>query len=294
MMNDISGKMASKDDMDDMKKSIKKSFQESLDQISNKYDRKFEETDKAISEIRGMITELKDKANQGEGNDVETRSPPPKKSRVENGRSASVDRGAHHRQSTRIDAVKDEVNNKLNRRVTVSNFMNNSSKEDREKRINIFLDGLGKKSNYGAYEVFAKGPTGSEVVIQFATKELAGQFVRDNIEEIKKFKVPGKANVLHSAFFNLHKDGEQWKIYHATRFLAKNFATSAKFGSMEVKGQKHKGLISIADFDVVRIRIDFEGDIDYTLIKANIEDIGTEDLEDTISELIKLFTLQFK
>ena len=83
--------------------------------------------------------------------------------------------------------MKDEVKEKLERRVTVGGFLGNSRKDVREAAVNGFVPSLGTMGNYGKYEVFAKGATGPEAVIQMESREQASQFIKDNLEAIKLF-----------------------------------------------------------------------------------------------------------
>jgi hypothetical protein len=184
------------------------------------------------------------------------------------------------------------VRAKLEKRVTVSGFLNNSSKEDRESPMNKFLGGLGTIANYGDYKVFAKGATGSEVVIEFSCKEVAKQFVIDNLKEIKTFKVEGKSGETRRTFFNRHLDEDQWKVYHATRLLAASLA--GKMTHLEFKAFKHKGIVSVNDFDAIKIKVGTDGNLDFKYLKQNIEDTGEEGLEVKLKSITSEFSATFE
>ena len=263
--------------LDGQTQSIEKSIKEQIKALDDKYDAKIklihEQQVKDKKEIDDKLAilfkELRDEDK--DGNDKK--------------RSRSV--GAKPK-----DDIKDEVRVKLEKRVTVSGFMNNSTKDERETPINQFLGGLGTITNYGEHKVFAKGATGSEVVIEFSSKEVAKQFVMDNMKEIKAFKVKGKVGETRTTFFNRYLDEDQWKVYHATRLLAASLA--GKMSHLVFKALKHKGIISINDFDAIKIKVGMDGNMDFKPLKQNIEDVGEEGLEVKLKGIISEFSAKFE
>ena len=208
--------------------------------------------------------------------------------------SANSQTGSTSKIDHKIGKLKDEIQMKLERRVTVNGFMGNANKDEREQAVNAFLEGLGTMKSYGAYEVFAKGVTGSEVIVQFGSRDRASQFIKDNLKEIKTFRVKGKSGELRDAYFSLHMDGDQWKAYHATRLLASAIVASGKLESLTVKGLKHKGVVSINDFDILKIKVDMGGIVQYKYIKKNIEDLGVEGMETKLKVIVDAFAASFK
>ena len=91
--------------------------------------------------------------------------------------------------------------------------------------------------NYQGYEIFSKGLIGVEVTMQFTTQEIAKQFIRDNIEEIKTFELPGKNGILRP-FFNLYMDPAQWTVYTTSRLLAKAMIARSLSASHQIVQEK--------------------------------------------------------
>ena len=88
-------------------------------------------------------------------------------------------------------------------------------------------------------------------------------------------------------------DPGQWKCYHATRLLATKCGGHDLFTNHRVKAHKHKGTISINDFDVIKIKYDGAVGMTYHPLKNNIEDIEIEDLLDTLVSIIDEFKPTF-
>ena len=189
--------------------------------------------------------------------------------------------------------MKGEIKEKLERRVTVGGFLGNTNKEEREKKTKEFLDSLGTMSNYGEYNVFAKGATGSEAIVQFASRTVASQFIKDNIEAIKNFKVLGKSGEPRNTHFSRYLDQDQWKVYHATRLLAVKLSDSGQMAPMPVKAFKHRGMVSIDGFDIIKLKVGMDGNMEYKLIKQNIQNIGVENLEARLRPVIGDFAATF-
>ena len=148
--------------------------------------------------------------------------------------------------------------------------------------------------NYGEHEVFAKGATGPDVVIQFQTRDRASQFFKDNFEKFKDFKVEGTAGETRNTFFNLYLNESQWKLYHATRLLAKHIELSKVMEQMPVKALKHKGIISIDNFDLVKLVLDDDGHVKHKYFEQNVNDIGVEGIKEKINVVAEGFLLKFK
>ena len=168
-MDDIMGKLDK----------MSKEFHETVRQIKTESDKKHDECNAAIQELKKQFDDLK----KGIGETI-----------VHDGRKkpyndATRASSADTRSQTGGNNLKQEVKDKLERKVVVDGFMNNTTKETRETSVKDFLEGLGTMSNYGPYDVFAKGATGSKTIIQFETRDRASQFIRDNLKEIKLFKV---------------------------------------------------------------------------------------------------------
>ena len=89
-------------------------------------------------------------------------------------------------------------------------------------------------------------------------------------------------------------DPAEWKIYHATRLLVADLVKSKKFGPMTVTANKYRGVISIDDFDVMRLKCDGDGEIEFKLFKRNVDDVGVEDLERNLISLTNIFLAKFE
>jgi len=182
---------------------------------------------------------------------------------------------------------------KLESRVTVSGFLGNTSKDVREAQVKAFLDGLGTMANYRGYSVFAKGATGTDAIIQFESRDKASQFIRDNLNAIKQFKTKGQSGESRELFFNLRMDEGKWKVYHATRLLAIKISDSKAMDPMVVKGFKYRGIISIHDFDIIKVKMGPEGMVEYKFIKQNVKDIGVNDIESKLKVIVDDFAAKF-
>ena len=269
-------------------KSLESSIKEQMQALDEKYDGKIkllqEQQNKDKKEIDGKLEAL-----FKEFRDKEANGKRPCNSAT---RASSADAGRIS--TTGGTELKEEIREKLERRVTVGGFMGNSPKMERESKVNILLTSLGVMKNYGKYDVFAKGATGPEAVIQFESRERASQFIKDNIEELKKFKVAGRSGEERNTFFSLHMDEHQWKVYHATRLLTSSIIDSKKLEPMTVKGVKHKGIISINDFDIIKMKIGLDGNVEYKYIKQNIKDLGEEGFEAKLKPIVDAFAATFK
>ena len=284
--------MVSKNDMEVFKNAINDSFKQSIDNVCDKYDKKFEETDKAIGELRALLKDVQvqvEGAQVQDGNDSAS-----KRLRSLEPRSASVGRRGSQNRHDGVKTIKDEVRAKLERRVTASGFLNNSTKEFRENIINAFLAELGTMSNYGEYSVFAKGVTGSDVAIEFTSKEVANQFIKDNLAKIKDFEVDGKNGVKRRTFFNNYMDAAQHKVYHATRLLADGMTKSKLFEPLTIKAMKYKGVVSIDDFDVLKVGYNQDGDVEYKILKRNVDDLSVESVLANLEASIEAFKTRFQ
>ena len=265
---------------------ITKEFNDKLQRFQEDNDKKYEECSAAIKELREQFEEFRKGVDAVSG-DRGTKRPCNSATRA-----SSADAGRTGGGGAR--ELKQEVKEKLERRVTVGGFIGNSDKDVREKAVKRFLESLGVMDNYGKHEVFAKGATGSEVVIQFESRMKASQFIKDNLEAIKKFKVQGKASEHRDTFFSLHLNEEEWKVYHATRLLAKKLTESKQFHPMAVKPYKHKGVVAIHDFDIVRIKVGTNGALEYKYLHQNIKDLDVEGLEEKLKAMVKDFDAKFE
>jgi len=113
------------------------------------------------------------------------------------------------------------------------------------------------------------------------------------LDAIKKFTVKGKNGEARDVFFNLYMDQNQWKVSHATRLLASKISESKAMDPMVVKGFKHRGIISIHDFDIIKVKMGQEGQVEYKFIKQNVKDIGVEDIETKLKVLVDDFAAKF-
>ena len=189
--------------------------------------------------------------------------------------------------------IKDEIKAKMEKRVTIEGFVGNSTKETRESAINTFLEGLGKMANYGKYSVFAKGATGSAAIIEFKDKETAAQFITDNLTEIKEFKTVDNKGATRDTYFNRYKDDMEWKIYHATRLLTNKIVESKEMEPLTVKAFKHRGVISIDGFDIIKIKEGEDEAIEYKMLKQNLKDLDAENAESKLKAIIDTFAAKF-
>ena len=279
-------KEEAKQQMDEFKKTIgviTNAFNAKVDKYQEETDKKHTECSEAIKELKQQFELFKKGYGPGESGS--------KRSCNSATRANSAD--AYGQKNT---ALKDEIKEKLERRVTVGGFLGNSPKDVREAKVNEFLTSLGVIENYGKYVVFAKGVTGPEVVIQFESRPRASQFIKDNIEAIKKFKLVGKSGEERNSFFSLHMDEDQWKVYHASRLLTSTINDSQKFIPMPIKAFKHKGIVSINDFDIIKIKIGLDGNVEYKYVKQNIKDLGEEglELEAKLKPIVDAFAVNFK
>ena len=94
---------------------------------------------KAIAEINEKLAVITAELQSG---DDEERS---NKRLRATGRASSVDTGGDRQR----DNLKMKIQDKLEKRVTISGFLENSSKDFREEHVNTFLTALGTAANYG-------------------------------------------------------------------------------------------------------------------------------------------------
>ena len=277
--------MQTKDDAKNQMKELKESitkitkeFNDKIDKFQKENDKKYSECQSALKELRQQFEQLKKRVTW----EKESKRP------CNSATRSSSQGGAGAR------VLKDEIREKLERRVTVGGFLGNSSKVVRETAVKEFVAKLGTMENYGKYEVFAKGATGPEAVIQMESRERASQFIKDNIEAIKTFKIQGNAGESRSTFFSLHLDENQWKIYHATRLLTSKIIDSQKLDPMTIKAVKHRGIVSINDFSIIKIKVGMDDAIEYKYVKQNLKDLGGEGVESKLKELVDEFAVSFK
>jgi len=141
---------------------------------------------------------------------------------------------------------------------------------------------------------YAKGVHGSDVILEFEERTKAENFIRDNLEGIKDFEVPGKGTSKKKGFFQLYLDPEQWKTYHATRLLAKKMGAAESFKDLAVRASKYKGTISVSDFEVIKIKMKDDKSMQYIPLKNNIEDTDIEGLLGKIQTIISEFMPTFE
>jgi len=249
-----------------------------------------EEMNQKIGELFSMISGGGAETDSAMEQDGER---PRKRMWGHNGRASSVD-------ATRTDGsmgknILSEAQTRNEGRVIVDGFLDCAKKEAREKHVIAFLDESNMLGNFPGTKVFARGHTGSEVIIEFKTREKAKQFLIDNAEKIRGFMVPTKKEP-RRGFFNLHKTAEEWKIFHATRLLANKFKENetVKGKTMEVKPDKHRGTISVNDIRVVRIKIGTNGEVIYNLINKNIDDLDEVGFKELAQRIIHDFTPTFE
>ena len=192
------------------------------------------------------------------------------------------------------DSLRRSIQEKLEKRITVSGYMGNSTKEARENHIKQFLGTLGTERNYGEINVFAKGVHGGDVIMEFSEREKAEQFIKEEMESIKTFEVPAKNGTTKKGYLQLYMHQGQWKVYYATRLLSKKFEDAAALKPHNIQGFKYKGSISLNDFEVVKIRNDDEKGLTYHLLKNNIEDASVEGLMGKLTTLVNEFKPTFE
>ena len=215
-------KVEAKGQLDEFKHTvtqIAKEFNEKVDQIQQDTDKKYEECQAAIRELKKEFEELK-KGSSNQSREGGVKRPCNPTTRA-GGRSASVDAGGVHRR----DSARLAIQEKLEKRITISGYMGNSTKEFRESHAKQFLESIGTASNYGEIKVYAKGVHGSDTILEFPDCKKAEQFIKDEIESIKTFTVPHRQGT-KKGFFQLYMDRGQWKVYHSTRLLAKKIGES--------------------------------------------------------------------
>ena len=69
---------------------------------------------------------------------------------------------------------------------------------------------------------------------------------------------------------------------------------SKKLDPMIIKCKKHKGSVSINDFDIIKIKVGMDGEIEYKFVKQNLKDLGVEGVESKLKELVDRFAANFK
>jgi hypothetical protein len=63
---------------------------------------------------------------------------------------------------------------------------------------------------------------------------------------------------------------------------------------MSIKAFKHRGTVSINDFDIIKIKVGMDGEIEYKYMKQNLKDLGGEGVESKLKELVDEFAVSFK
>eukprot|EP00959_Pyramimonas_sp_CCMP1952_P312031 6530585-Pyramimonas_sp.AAC.1 len=62
---------------------------------------------------------------------------------------------------------------------------------------------------------------------------------------------------------------------------------------MEVKAIKRKGIVSIDPFDVIKMSVGHDGNMEYKLVKKNVVDLGVENLQQNLQPVIDEFAALF-
>ena len=62
---------------------------------------------------------------------------------------------------------------------------------------------------------------------------------------------------------------------------------------MEVKAIKRSGIISIDSFDVLKMSVGHDGNMEYKWVKKNVVDLGVDELQQNLQPLIDEFAAHF-
>ena len=94
-------------------------------------------------------------------------------------------------------------------------------------------------------------------------------------------------------FFHRYKDEMEWKIYHATRLLTNKIVDSKEMDPLTVEAFKHRGVISIDGFDIIKIKEGEDEAIEHKMLKHNLKGLEAENAENKLKTIIDAFAAKF-
>jgi len=190
-----------------------------------------------------------------------------------------------------------EIKERLDKRLYISGFVGNSSKEMRINVIKEFLSSLGDISKYGELEPFTKDPEGGEVFIQFESKFHVKTFIGENIDKIKVLDVKGVMeddSDRRKIRFDANLDEHERQQVKATKNLGNILKESGKFGEREVHYMPRAGVIRIKGFKVIFLRFREEGGLTININEVNAKDTKINGLLILLNPMVEKFKADFE
>ena len=148
--------------------------------------------------------------------------------------------------------------------------MDNTKNEVKVNAIQACIASLKVGSNYRKIDVFAKKRPSADAHVRFESREFARQFIADNMEAFKDFKAKGRNEESRELFWSLYRTPVQWKLLHASRLLAKYLSQQKDYNLLSITINKNTGVITIDDFDVVKLKVDASLRVEHKLLLNNI------------------------
>ena len=204
-----------------------------------------------------------------------------------------------------------EIKERLDKRLYISGFVGNSTKEFRIKFVKDWLATLDEIAKYGELDPFTKDPEGGEVYIQFESKFHVKTFIGENIEKIKVLDVKGvkttqvvDGNGVSTTVeditdrrkirFDANLEEHERQQIKATKNLGNILKDSGKFGEREVHYMPRAGVIKIKGFKIIFLKYHLDTGLSINFNEVNANDTKIAGLSILLHPIIKKFKEDFE
>ena len=190
----------------------------------------------------------------------------------------------------------DVIKTIMDKRLFITNFVGNSSRETRIKFVEDFLEDLGDLSKYGKLVPFCKDEEGGEAYINFESKQMVKSFIGEHFEKIKELKVSGVHGEDDERKIRMDANLEKHERHQmsATKNLCNAIKEQSSIDHADIFFQGKAGIIKFRKFKVVFVRVNKEGVISVNINKQNAKDSKIMGLEDTLQPIVSKFVASYQ